>query len=410
MARVSTRDRNKNKFYKDGRPKPPNWEYRFPIATVNGKRQHASQAGFKSQKEAQEAGTKAMAEYLGTGDAFKPEKISYSDMLDIWFENHVKLKCKDLTQRKYLILIEKHIKPALGSFYLQRIKPLDIQTFLNSLIKKGYSTSYIRHVYIVIKGSLKYAVEPCQYLKQSPIIYVTAPKQTDDAKQKRLISREDWQRIINRFPQNDKYHLPLMIGYHTGLRLGEVLGLTWDNIDFDNGTLTVEKQLQLFKIDSRKAWVLSTPKTKASYRTILLGKTILELLRHEKLRQKQNRLQYGEYYFKYSSQNVKKGVNEIVEDGSGEIEFVCRQDSGKLLTHAGIKYCFIVINNKLDIKFEFHALRHTHATILVESGANVKAVQQRLGHDRIETTLQLYTRNTETMSLETVNLFEQALK
>ena len=265
MARVSTRDRNKNKHYKDGRPKLPNWEYRFPIASVNGKRQHSSQAGFKSQKEAEEAGTKAMAEYLGTGDAYKPEKISYSDVLDLWIKNHVKLKLKEQTISKYLTVIKRHIRPALGSYYITRLKPLDIQQFLNDLVKQGYATGYIRNVYAILKGSIKYAVEPCLYIKQNPMLYVTAPKADSGAKEKQIISREDFKTILERFPETDKFYMPLMIAYHTGLRLGEVLGLTWENIDFEQKTLTVEKQKQTVEIEGVKMYVLTSLKSKASY-------------------------------------------------------------------------------------------------------------------------------------------------
>lgn len=409
MARVSTRDRNKNKFYKDGRPKPPNWEYRFPIAPVDGKRQHASQAGFKSQKEAEEAGTQAMAEYLGTGDAFKPEKISYSDVLDLWIENHVLLKLKDLTISKYLTIINTHIRPALGSFFITRIRPLDIQTFLNSFVTKGYATGYIRNVHTILKATFKYAIEPCLYIKQNPMLYVTMPKGVA-AKEKEIISREDFQTILTRFPEGDKFYIALMISYHTGLRLGEVLGLTWENIDFEQRTLTVEKQKQLIDFEGARVCVLSGLKSKASYRTIPLGATILEELRKEKLRQSQNKLRYGRYFYKYSKREIKKDVYEIVEDRSGAIEFVCRKESGELMTHTSIKYLKRVVNKQLDIPFEFHALRHTHATILVESGANVKGVQQRLGHEHVKTTLQYYAKTTELITQNTVELFEQALK
>ena len=221
MARVSTRDRNKNKFYKDGRPKPPNWEYRFPIASVNGKRQHSSQAGFKTQKEAEEAGTKAMSDYLGTGDAFKPERISYSDVLDLWIENHVMLKLRDLTISKYLTIINTHIRPDLGSYYITRIRPLDIQSFLNDFVKKGYATGYIRNVHTILKATFKYAVEPCLYIKSNPMLYVTIPK-GEPAREKGIISREDFETILKRFPEGDKFYIALMIAFS---RAGSPFGI-----------------------------------------------------------------------------------------------------------------------------------------------------------------------------------------
>ncbi len=409
MARVTTRDRNKNKFYKDGRPKPPNWEYRFPIASVNGKRQHSSQAGFKTQKEAAEAGTKAMAEYLGTGDAFKPEKISYSDVLDLWLKNHVRANLKGQTVASYEVIIKNHIRPALGHFFITRLRPLDLQNFLHELAKKGYATGYITKAHIILKGSLKYAVEPCQYIKQNPMVYVSTVKGSAERK-KEIISKEDFKRILERFPEGHHFYTPLMIAYHTGLRRGEVLGLTWDNIDFEAKTLTVEKQQQLFNCYTDRQLAIGTPKSKASQRTIAIGETLLTALKREKLRQKENRLRYGRYYYKYGYREIKSELNEIVEDKNGDLDFVCVKESGQILTPTALKHLSRVINKQLNIRFEFHALRHTHATMLVESGANVKGVQQRLGHDHVKTTLQLYAKTTESIIQDTISIFEEALK
>lgn len=410
MAKVTVRNRNKDKVYKDGRKKPANWEYRFPIASVDGVRKHSSQAGFKTQKEALAAGTKAMAEYLGTGDAFKPEKISFSDVLNSWVENHVELNLKEQTIMTYKTIIKKHIEPAFGSFFIQRIRPIDLQTFLNDMSKKEYSLGYIRSVYTILKGAMKYAVEPCQYIKSSPMLYVNMPKSQKEEKQKEIISQEDFKKIIERFPQGSTFYIPLMISYHTGLRLGEVLGLTWENIDFENKTLTVEKQLQYIHSYGVKQTALGSPKTKASYRTIPIGDILLEVLKKERLIQKQNKLRYGRYYLKYGKKPITPKYTEVVENGKDEINFVCRKESGEVIKPISFKYLSKIVNKQMNIKFEFHALRHTHATMLVESGANIKGVQQRLGHNHVTTTLQIYSHITDSLVQDTIDSFEKALK
>ena len=90
-----------------------------------------------------------------------------------------------------------------------------------------------------------------------------------------------------------------------------------------------------------------------------------------------------------------------------QLQFVCTNESGNLITPDSIKYCSRVINYELMIQFNFHALRHTHATLLIENGANTKDVQKRLGHSRLATTMDTYTHATEKMSKNTVDIFEK---
>ena len=414
MARVTTRDRNKNKFYKDGRPKPPNWEYRFSIAPVNGKRQHSSQAGFKTQKEAIEAGTKSMAEYLNGGDVYKPKDISYRDFINIWYEQYVEINLRVSTQRKYLGNINKHFLPALGKYKLSAIKPITLQKFLNSYKEKGYSHQTINNLYAALKTSFAFAVEPLQYLKSNPMDHVKKPRADKKRTRERyILNKDEWQKILSKFTPESKYHIALMIGYHAGLRIGETLALTWDDIDFDNKTLTVNKQLLAYKPkNNKRLWVLAPPKTPASNRTILIGQTLLDALKKEKIKQAQNRLLYGEYFLQYAAKPIESGLKEIVLDfdKNNNLSFICIQDDGKYMNWDNMRYCFRFIQEQLKIKFEYHALRHTHATLLVASGANIKSVQKRLGHERVETTLQIYAHDSEEQNEKAVELFEMALK
>lgn len=413
MATVSTRNRNKDKFYKDGREKKPNWEYRFEKAKVNGKRQHESQAGFRTQKEAFEAGTKALAIYLNSGEIHQPNSISYADFIDQWYEMYVEVNLRVSTQRKYRGMIAKHLKPTLGHLQLQSIKPKTLQNFVNSYKEKGYSHQTITHIMNMLKTSFEYAIEPLQYLQKNPMTHVKKPKVDKKRTRERyVLNQEEWQKIITRFDASTKYHIPLMIGYHTGLRIGEALGLTWDCIDFENSTLTVNKQLLAYKSKTEpRKWTLAPPKTDASYRTIPIGKTLLDALKKEKLKQKQHRLMYGEYYKRYTSTEILPDLHEIQLDheGKDDLHLVCRHDDGQFMHWDGMRYCFRVIQDNMNIRFEYHALRHTHATMLVESGANIKSVQKRLGHEKIETTLQTYAHDTELMNNDAVDIFERII-
>ncbi|WP_218017309.1 tyrosine-type recombinase/integrase [Listeria newyorkensis] len=133
-----------------------------------------------------------------------------------------------------------------------------------------------------------------------------------------------------------------------------------------------------------------TPKTKGSIRTIKIGKTLIDILTTHKEQQEKNKKKYREYY----TQN----------------NFVCTMENGTLVTQNTMKYLSRVVNYDLGIKFNFHSLRHTHATMLIESGANTKGVQVRLGHSRHSTTVDTYSHVTPKMADDTVDIFENKIK
>ena len=105
MAKLNVRNRNKDKLDKEGKPKAPNWEYRFEGAKVDGKRKHISKAGFRTKKEAEIAGTKAMAEYNNAGLRFEPTEVSVSDYMDYWLNNYCKMNIADSTMVAYQNII-----------------------------------------------------------------------------------------------------------------------------------------------------------------------------------------------------------------------------------------------------------------------------------------------------------------
>lgn len=126
----------------------------------------------------------------------------------------------------------------------------------------------------------------------------------------------------------------------------------------------------------------------------------------------ENRLHYGEYYKDYYITAAGKlyGLDRTVgyKTTDQPLFFLCTKENGTLINPDLCKYASRVINYKLGIQFNFHSLRHTHATILIENGSDVKDVQERLGHARITTTMDTYVHNTETMKQRSVEIFEAA--
>ena len=129
------------------------WQYSFEGAKIEGKRNRISKSGFRTKKEALEAGTAALAEYNNAGLHFEPKNISVSDYMDYWYEHYVLLNCKYNTQKNYKMIIETHIKPTLGIYALKSLTPSILQEFVNSKFKDGYSKNYLSNLINVLSSS-----------------------------------------------------------------------------------------------------------------------------------------------------------------------------------------------------------------------------------------------------------------
>lgn len=426
MSQVNVRNRKR----KDG---SNNWEYRFEAAKVDGKRKSISKSGFKTKKDALEAGTKALAEYNNAGVSFTPSEISFADYLDYWFDNYVKTSLKYNTQIMYLSIIENHIKPVLGAYKLKSLTPMVIQEYVNKKFTTGLKKSTLTKIMSVLSASLDYAVIPAQFIQSSPAEYIRYPKLSNNRSDtsRTVVSLEDFNTMLDRFDKGNPFRYALLIGFHTGLRIGEVYGLTWDDIDFNKKTLTVNKLAykRNYGLDVRKvmkekgkkeeksAWYLGDPKTDKSVRTIKIGESLLSELREYKKIQMQNMMTYGEYYTNiYKKEEKDEKGNTIYR--LAEVEksvpvtlpisnIIMRKENGQYSSSDSFKYAARVIHYDLGINFNFHSLRHTHATMLIENGVSPKTVQERLGHENIETTLQTYVHNTDAMEQSAVDIFEK---
>lgn len=410
------------------------WQYRFETAKVDGKRKQISKSGFRTKKEATEAGTKALADYNNSGVVISAADVSVADYLDYWLDTYAKMNLKYNTQVNYVYIIENHLKPNLGMYRLKTLSAATIQEYANALKFRGLSRSHCVGIISTLSGALNYAVEPLHYIQYNPCDNVKYPKFTEKKGQKRyIITPENFAKIIERFPASSPFYISFMIGYYTGLRIGEVFGLTWDDIDFNNRTLTVNK-IQVkrnFGVDVRQAlkkkgkkeeksaWYFGTPKTESSTRTIKFGDTLYSALKYARLKQKEHEWQYGEYYhciYKKPEKDEKGDtiyrlveIEKAIPCALERVNMICVKESGMMVSTDSMKYAARVIHHELGLDFNFHSLRHTHATLLIENGANIKDVQERLGHNNIETTLNTYVHNTDSMQDMSVDIFEKAV-
>lgn len=392
MSEVTARKRGKT------------WSYRFEIASQGGKRKQIERGGFKRKSDALQAGAEAYAKYHHVGTIIDPKSISVEDYMKEWLELH-SVNLKPTTIRNYKNLMKYRIFPTLGAKYLAAVSAADIQQLINNLFNGGYSRVTLANVKAILSSSFAYAVEPLHYLPQSPMQGVrlpsarAVPKQAAKKKQRRAITREEWERLIARFPEGSSMYLPLMIAYHCGLRSGEVFGLEWSAVDLQNKRLTVRQQLQVL---NGKIYI-AAPKYE-SVRTMTIDTVLCDALIRARIAQKQNEEEYAEFYTHYFVDDF----GEVLTSGGGRpAEFVSVRANGTMVQPKNTANVCKVARERLGIKdFDFHTLRHTNTTRLIEAGVAPLLVQRRLGHRNIQTTLNIYAEVTQKMEADAAEQIE----
>ena len=406
------------------------YQYYFEGNRVNGKRTQIVKSGFKTKSDAQKEGMIAYNDYYQTGSVFKPSQMLYSEFLDLWIEKYCKINLKYHTIEAYSNIIKNHIKPRIGYYLISQITPMILQNLINDIyIEKGFSKRFLNNILKVLKGSFKYATDELNYIKNNPAINTKIPKyDTAPNDPAHIFSEEEIQMILNRFENNHCVYYAMLTAYYTGLRVSEIFGLTWDDIDFENKRLTVNKNIlkknqrggtkgNHISGNSTTVWYFGTCKTQSSYRTIEISDTLINSLKKYKDEQEENEKNYSDSYMKHYSKEVKneftnkpeiKIINACseLEIGLPEVKFVFIKNNGVFEGTDSMKYPFKVIHYELGINCRFHDFRDTHATRLIENGVDVKAVAKRLGHSNIRTTYEIYVRVTDKMEHDTVNKFD----
>lgn len=393
------------------------WSYYFDGAKVGGERKKIEKGGFRTQKEALEARAKAIAEYNQSGRTFSAKEISVADYLDYWLENAIKKNIDHgysyNTYKDYETKIRIHLKPAFGMYKLSSFQysPDAVQAWVDNMKNKGYSKSMVTNTLTCLQGAMNYAILPLGYIQANPCIPVKVGKMPIDRKAKEhaeyVCPKPEFDRILERFPKGDIFHLSLLVPYYTGTRISETFALDLsEDVDFEKHEISINRQV----VKIGKNWFFRPPKYD-SYRTIKIGSTLEKALKEALTERKKNMLKYGPYYFKtyVLPDNSITQMRADIAAPYKEIMPLCVRPNGEMITVDSFKYCAKVIHYELgNPLFHSHCLRHTHGTVLAENGVNPKTVMERLGHRNIQTTLQTYTFNTEVMQQTAVDVFEKA--
>lgn len=345
---------------KDGR-----WEGRYKIGNdENGRTMYASVYG-KSYAETKEK--LKVAETIKYKSMHKNNKMMFSYAVEQWYENQ-KIKLKKATAHKYKYLIERHIIPSLGTARLDSLNSNVINEFAGRKLengsldgKKGLSKSYVRTMMLIISSVMKYAAEEGWCMPLTSKIYKPTPEQKE-----LLILSENEQAILERnLIQNLSFTaIGILITLQTGLRIGEICALTWDDFDFDNRVLYVRSTVSRINNPDGKGTILviDSAKTEASVRAIPFSNILSDLL-----------LSIRE---KSISKYVVSERKEFISPRTFEYRY------HRLMTQFNLP------------NINYHALRHTFATRCIEYGVDVKSLSEILGHSNVSITLNTYVHSS----------------
>ena len=349
---------------KDGR-----WEARITVGRnpSTGKQIQKSIYG-KTQAEVSKK-LRELCKEVDDGIYKEPVKYTVKDWAEIWLNEYTS-NLKPLTVKQYTTYINNRIVKNMGSVKLTRLDTPIIQRFYNQLTKEGLSPVTIKNIHSILHSMLETAVE-VGYMRTNPSNVCRLPK--PEKKQIKPLENADISKLLEAL-KGDKYESLYTVDLFTGLRQGELLGLTWDCIDFKKGTMYIYRQLQ-FNKGSYYFTSLKNGKT----RTIALAPYVLNILRNQKAWQAECQLK------SYGMWNNKDDLVFTNELGGHLTQNYTYRHFKKIVSSIGIP----------DARL--HDLRHTFAVSSLQSGNDVKTVQEALGHHTAAFTLDVYGHVTEEM-------------
>lgn len=351
------------------------WEARFTYTDELGQKKRASVYG-DTQKECRQKLTAAI-KAVDEGIYRKTQKYTLSEWLDEWITTY----CKDLkpaTISGYKSKIATRIKPYLGGSQLSALNNVQLQRYYNKLHAgdkdhKPLSPKSIQNVHGILHKALEQAVI-AGVLRNNPADHIRLPK----------IKKPDLKPImddnVGRFMEaikGNEYERFFIVALFSGLRQSELIGLQWDDVDFENGTLTVHRQIQKSHDSAGYHFLEETKNGKE--RTAAIAPSIVKVLKSQKAQQAEWRLAAGPLW-------------------NNERNLVFTNELGEHLKHRTINNHFKKIVASIGLpETRFHDLRHSYAVNALQAGDSVKDVQEQLGHYSSAFTLDTYAAVSDTM-------------
>lgn len=293
------------------------------------------------------------------------DKITLNEFADRFLEDVAIHTMKAKTYQSYESYLRIHIRPELGRFKLSEIKPQHIQRLYTKKLNSGLSNKTVHHIHSYLRRVLNEAVK-WELIIKNPSVSVTPPR--IEKRQPTVWTIEQSQIFLAAIAEHP-YRAIYLIALMCGARRGEILGLEYENLNWSDNTIVIDKTI----VELRGRAVISEPKTKYSRRTIVLPNSVIDLL-------KENPIKKG---FIFKSQN-----------------------GGYIHPRNLLRHYYGVLDRANVPRIRFHDLRHTCATLLLKD-TNPRLVQELLGHSSITTTMDVYSHVLPPMKSEVANKMDE---
>ena len=395
---------SKGRVLKENELQRKDGTYQYRWRTSDHKRHSIYAPTLEELREKEQAVLKDKSDGIRT-DA---KKVTLNDVYDLWVQ--LKKGLKDNTFQNYKYMYEQFVRDDLGQHKITTLKRSDIRRFYNYLIdERCLKVATVDNIHTVLHQVLDIAVEDC-YLRNN--ISDNALKELKQARnlfteKRKALTIQEQEIFLDFLKKSNMYRhwypiFALMVG--TGLRVGEAVGLRWDDVDFDNNTISVNHTLIYYNHAKGGCYFgINTPKTRAGERTIPMIESVREAILQEKEYQREAGIKctarvdgFTDFIFVNRFGNTQhqgtlnKALRRIIRD--------CNQE---ILDKAKDKDNVILIPN-----FSCHTLRHTFTTRLCESGINIMVIQSVLGHSDVSTTLDIYADVTKDLKKAEMQTFD----
>jgi integrase len=348
---------------------------------VTGKKMRVARTVRGTKKQAELALAK-LIQSVETGVDFDATKLSVADYITRWLASTEK-RVRPRTIERYSELMRLHVVPVIGAIPLLKLKPLHVEKIYERAFDRGLSAQSVLHIHRVLFTALRQAVS-WQLIPRNVAEAVVPPR--PEPREVKPMTPDDVIQVLETV-SGTALETPTVLALGTGMRLGEVLGLRWQDVDLDAKSARVTQTLQ--ETDAH-GLVFVPPKTHRSRRAVSLPTFVVQALRKHKKEQSERRLMVGSAWQDYDL---------IVERGDGQP-----------LRTSTMSNRFADAMKRAGVDLTFHGLRHGHASLMLAAGVNLKVVSERLGHSKIGITADLYTHVADQIHEQSAASFDSFLR
>jgi integrase len=358
------------------------YEFRLSLGRdEQGKRRQVFRGGFKKKADAEAEMVRILQEY-NEGTYLEPSKQPFSDFMKKWFDLSYRKSVEETTANAIWYTVQNHLIPYFKNIPISHVSPRLIDQFYTDKLDHGFSPKYIREFHNLLNRAFSQAIK-WSFLKENPVSKATPPK--IKSKEVHPWTQEQAEKFLDlvKFTENEAFYI---IAIFTGMRRGEILGLKWEDIDFDQGKIHVVRSLSRIR---GKGLILKDVKTRKSKRQVSISPFVIEKLKKHLRQQKSLTKRLSEAY-----QN--NGLVFTTFNGNPKDPNNVLREFNRYIKQANVP------------KISIHDLRHLHATLMLKFGENPKVVSERLGHSRVGITLDIYSHVTSDLQNEAALRYEQS--